>query len=292
MEEAPRSPDLLSLIATIRINIDPVAFRIGPLAVHWYGIMYVVGIAVGARVALYFAPRLGADPDDLWALLPWGIAAGLIGGRLFYVVQNDQRYYVTHPQDIFAIWQGGMAFFGAIGGALIATVVFARERHIPLWPLLDVAAVFAAVGQPFGRIGNLINGDIVGYPTHVPWGIEYLNPHTFAPAVGVAYQPAPAYEILANLVLIAVLLVLLRRTHPPGTIAVAYLAGYSITQFIVFFWRANSITALGLKQAQLTSLVTLAISVVLLWWITYRRRTNYAPPEPASPARRGPPHVA
>ena len=133
--------------------------------------------------------------------------------------------------------------------------------------LFHAAAVFAAFGQPFGRIGNIINGDIVGYPTHLPWGVVYQNAHTFAPATGVAYQPAPAYEVLANLALIAFLLMLLQRPRPTGTIAAAYLAGYSLTQFLVFFWRANSITALGLKQAQLTSIVTCGVSLVLLWWI-------------------------
>lgn len=261
-------------LATIRINIDPVAFHAGPIGVHWYGIMYVVGIVAGAFVARRFVEKLRADLSDLYDLLLWGIVAGLIGGRLFFVVQNRQSYYLHHPQDILAFWQGGMAFFGAIGGALIATVVFARARHIAVWPLLDVAAIFAAVGQPFGRVGNIVNGDIVGYATHLPWGVEYLNQHTLAPAIGVAYQPAPVYEMLANVVLLAVLLPLARRSPRAGVVAAVYLMGYSITQFVVFFWRANSITALDLKQAQLTSIVTFAISLALLWWLTLRRGTG------------------
>jgi phosphatidylglycerol:prolipoprotein diacylglycerol transferase len=244
--------------------------------VHWYGIMYVVGIAAGAYVARRYVELLGADLQDMYDLLLWGIGAGLLGGRLFYVVQNRQSYYLHHPQDILAIWQGGMAFFGAIGGALVATVVFAHVRRIPVWPLLDVAAVFAAVGQPFGRVGNIVNGDIVGYATHLPWGVAYLNQHSLAPALGVAYQPAPAYEMLANFVLLAVLLPLARRSPRPGVVAAFYLGGYSITQFVVFFWRANSITALGLKQAQLTSIVTLVASAALLWWLALRRRRGNA----------------
>jgi phosphatidylglycerol:prolipoprotein diacylglycerol transferase len=258
-----------SALAYIHINIDPIAFRLGSLVVHWYGVMYVVGITLGAIVAVRFAARLGADATQLEDLLPWGIGAGLLGGRLFFVVQNRQLWYLQHPQDILAFWQGGMAFFGAIGAALIAVFVFARARRLSPLPLLDVAAIFAAVGQPFGRIGNVINGDIVGYPTHLPWGFVYTNAHTLAPAVGVAYQPAPAYEIIANLVLIAVLLVAVTRSPRPGVIAALYLAGYAVTQFVVFFWRDNSITALGLKQAQLTSIVTLAASIVLMWWLLH-----------------------
>lgn len=269
--------DLRPDLATIRINIDPVAFHLGPIAVHWYGIMYVVGILAGAYVARRYVEKLRADLSQLYDLLLWGIGAGLVGGRLFFVVQNRQSYYLHHPQDILAFWQGGMAFFGAIAAAIVATFVFASVRHIPVWPLLDVAAVFAAAGQPFGRIGNLVNGDIVGYPTHLPWGVAYLNQHALSPALGVAYQPAPAYEILANLALLALLLPLANRSPRAGVVAAVYLAGYSVTQFMVFFWRANSITALGLKQAQLTSIVTFGVSLtLLLWLLSSRRRITHA----------------
>jgi phosphatidylglycerol---prolipoprotein diacylglyceryl transferase len=274
-------------LAAIHIDIDPVAFHLGPLGVHWYGLMYVVAITIGAMVAVRFARTLRADATQLEDLLPWGIGAGVLGGRLFFVVQNRQLYYLQHPQDIFAFWQGGMAFFGGIGAALISVFVFARARHISPWPLLDVAAIFAAVGQPFGRIGNVINGDIVGYPTHLPWGFVYENAHTLAPEIGVAYQPAPAYEILANLLLIAFLLFVVTRSPRPGVVAALYLAGYSVTQFAVFFWRDNSITALGLKQAQLTSIVTLAASLALLWWLN--RYPRPIPPLPGSTIPTTPP---
>jgi phosphatidylglycerol:prolipoprotein diacylglycerol transferase len=264
--------DLSAFVAAIRIGINPTAFKIGPLAIHWYGIMYAVAIYVGARVAKRFVPSFGADEEELWDLFPWAVAAGLVGGRLFYVVQNKQSYYLHHPQHILAFWEGGMAFFGAIIAVLLTILVFARVRRLPLLPLLDVAAIFAAVGQPIGRIGNIINGDIVGYPTSLPWGTIYTHPDSFAPELGVAYQPAAAYEILANLVLILGLWLILRRWRPAGLAAGLYLLGYSISQFVVFFWRDNSITALGLKQAQLTAVVVFFISLAFLAFI--RRRSN------------------
>lgn len=261
-------------LAAISIDVNPVAVRLGPLAVRWYGIMYVVAIVVGSRVALHYAAYFRADVETLWALLPWGIGAGLLGGRLFYVVQNRQLYYVEHPQHILAFWEGGMAFFGAVGAALVTVIVFAHRRRTPVWPLLDVAAIFAAAGQPIGRVGNLINGDIVGYPTKLPWGVAYTNPASLAPRLGVAYQPAPLYEMAANLVLILALWLVLRRWRPPGLAACLYLIGYAVTQFVVFFWRANSVTALGLKQAQLTAIVAFAAGLVLLWWVL---RNAHAP---------------
>ncbi len=267
-------------LATIIIDVDPTAFHVGGIAVHWYGIMYVVAIAIAARVCLALADRFGADVDQLWAFFPWAIAAGFLGGRLFYVAQNRQGYYLTHPGQILAFWEGGMAFFGAIILVSLTAVIFIWRNRIPALPVLDMCAIFAAVGQPFGRIGNIINGDIVGYKTDLPWGTAYTNPHSLAPALGVAYQPAAVYEILANILLLAVLWLVLRRRRVPGLAGCIYLIGYSVTQFVVFFWRANSITALGLKQAQLSSIVAFAVGLVLLWWVLNRRKEPEPTPTP------------
>jgi len=233
--------------------------------------MYVVAIYIATRVAQRFVGFFGADEDEMWGVLPWCIGAGLLGGRLYYVVQNRQGYYLAHPQHILAFTEGGMAFFGAIGAAGLAIVIYSFRRHVPLWPMLDVAAVFAAVGQPIGRIGNIVNGDIVGYATHLPWGFVYTNPHSLAPSSVVAYQPAPVYEIIANLLLLLVMWLVLRRWHPPGLAACLYLGGYAVTQFIVFFGRANSVTLLGLKQAQLAALVTFAVAIALGWFVVRPR---------------------
>ncbi len=259
-------------LAAIRIGLDPVAFKLGPVVIHWYGIMYAVAIYIGVQVAKRYVTAFRADEQVLWDFLPWAIGAGLIGGRLYYVVQNRQSYYLANPQHILAFWEGGMAFFGAIGAVLITAIVFARLNRAALLPMLDVAAVFAAVGQPIGRLGNIINGDILGSQTSLPWGTIYTNPHSFAPQLGVAYQPAAAYEILANILLLGVLWLVLHRWRPPGLAAALYVLGYSVTQFVVFFWRANSIAALGLKQAQLTAIVTLVLSLVFLAAIVVNQR--------------------
>jgi phosphatidylglycerol:prolipoprotein diacylglycerol transferase len=258
--------------AAIRIGLNPTAFKLASIPIHWYGIMYVVAICAGVLVARRYVRAFGADENDLWEVLVWAIAAGLVGGRLYYVVQNQQSYYLTHPQHILAFREGGMAFFGAVGAAALTVLIYAWLHKRPVLPMLDVAALFAAVGQPFGRVGNIINGDIVGYPTNLPWGTIYTNPHSLAPELGVAYQPAAAYEILANLLRIAALWLVLRRWRPPGLASGLYLLGYSVSQFIVFFWRSNSVTALGLKQAQLTALATLLASLAYLAVILARPR--------------------
>ncbi len=254
---------MIAMLAII-ISIDPQAFAIGPISVRWYGLMYVVGTTVGSIVVQRVAPRLGASVDDLWDLFPIALVAGLLGGRLYYVVQNQPLAYLRNPLEIIAVWHGGMAFFGAIIAITATIVLFSRVRRIEAWPLLDAVSVFAAVGQPFGRIGNIINGDVIGYATSVPWGTLYTHERAFAPTLGVAYHPAAAYAIVANLLVLGVLALVIKARLRSGVVFATYLVGYSVTQFVVFFWRANSITLLGLKQAQLTAIVVGLVGLAVL----------------------------
>jgi len=129
--------------------------------------------------------------------------------------------------------------------------------------LLDVAGLFGVVGQFFGRIGNIINGDVIGYPTTLPWGFVYANPNSFAPRHDIAYQPAALYEAITNVLLFGILWSL-RNKFKPGVLFFIYLTGYSLTQFILFFWRDNEVIFLGLKQAQLTA-IGVIISAVLIF---------------------------
>jgi phosphatidylglycerol---prolipoprotein diacylglyceryl transferase len=259
------------MLAYITIGISPVAFAIGPLAVHWYGLGYVLGIAVATWVTLPYARRRGLTEDQIWSTLTWAIVAGLIGGRLYFVVQNGFGSFLRDPISIFAIWQGGMAFYGAIFAVVAVIFYLHRRRGYPLWVLLDAGSLFAVLGQAFGRLGNIVNGDIVGYQTRLPWGTVYTNPDSLAPQLGVAYQPAAAYELIFNLLFFA-LLYRLRYAWRPGWLFVVYIAGYSAGQFGLFFLRANSVLALGLKQAQWTALVVLAADVAVAAWLWHRRQ--------------------
>ncbi len=155
--------------------------------------------------------------------------------------------------------------------------------------MLDAGALFAACAQPFARIGNLINGDIIGYPSTLPWSTVYDNPASWAcqnPAAGTCHvpvQPAAGYEILLNLLLIGVLLFLARRYRRPGMLLLTYLFGYAISQFLVFFARANTIVPLftldwGLKQAQWTSLIVLLLLIPLTLWMRRWRFARHIPP--------------
>ena len=261
----------------------PPGFQLGPLQIRFYGIAYVLAFIAGTAVASRHLERRGVPRATSNDIAFWTIVFGLIGARLYYVVQSGWWWYLTHPQHIFAIWEGGMAFFGAIFAAVIVLFVMARRHHIDFWDLLDAGVLFAAVGQPIGRLGNVMNGEILGPPSNLPWAIRYTNPATMAPHVGVAYQPANLYEALAALCILAVLLYLRRRGVPPGVLGLTYLVLYPITQLIVFNWRTDYETPAilwGLKQAQLTSLALLAfaVPVFVLAWL----RTRPRPPSPSS----------
>ena len=255
------------ILGSITIHIDPVIFQLGPFAPRWYGLMYVVGIVAGVLVARPYANQSGITNEQVETILGPAIVAGLIGGRLYFDVQNLDKMdsLITY----FAVWEGGMAFYGAIFGAALAIIVTSRLANIPLWPILDAGAIFAVVGQFFGRIGNVINGDIVGPPTELPWGFTYTHPGAlaFGRELGVAYHPAAVYEMGANVILFLILWNIRSRVPKPGMIFALYLIGYSVSQFIIFFVRTEPLLLFGLQQAQLTAIFVTYFGLLLLWWV-------------------------
>lgn len=303
--------DMSFSLSYIIINIDPV-FHIGPLAIHWYGVAYVVGIAVALWAILRYTKRLGLDTEIVYSVFWWAALAGLVGGRLYFVIQQPDLVtnYLEKPLNIIAVWQGGMAFFGAIFLGVATVAFIAWRRKLPIWLTLDIATFFAAVGQIFGRFGNLVNGDIVGYaagtlsvlpdtnacarpssapclgfisdPNVVPWATLYTNPNAFIQNT-VPVHPAAAYEMLMNIILLAIMLPLLLRLPriKMGLVSLVYLTGYALTQIIVFFWRGSEPTVpfLGtdvLKQAQWTAIFVLLamIPYAFLIWRTSRAWTQ------------------
>jgi phosphatidylglycerol:prolipoprotein diacylglycerol transferase len=193
---------------------------------------------------------------------------GIIGGRLYYVVQNNPSFYLHHPAEIIAVWQGGMAFFGAMFGGALAMAISAWRWRMPLWSLLDVGALGMTIGQAIGRVGNIINGDIVGYKTN-GWGFGPPN---------VPVQPASLYELLISLALFLLLWNLRTRIHPEGMLAMIYIVLYSVSQFFIFFLRDNIVILGGLKQAQVTSLVVIALTLPVIAYLLRKDRLA-RPPE-------------
>jgi len=263
--------------------LDPV-LQLGPLPIHWYGVGYAVAFLVGYQLIVPFAVKRGISEKTISNAFWWNIGIGLVAARLYFVIQQpDLSVFLHNPIRIIAVWEGGMAFFGAVIACPIALLVIGYRKRLPMWVVLDGAAIFATLPQAIGRIGNIINGDILGAQSNLPWAVRYTSPHTFAPQVGVAYQPAGAYELLVSLALFGIVMFVIRRGAPHGIAWIVYLAGYATSQFLLFFLRATEpVVAFGLKQAQLTSLVILLVVVPAFILVRMRYPRIFLADEPAT----------
>ena len=281
----------------ITINVDPV-LHLGPLPIHWYGIMYALAFLIAYRFGvLPYAIKRGIPKAIAEKITVWTIIFGLLGGRLYYVIQQPHLWqnYVLHPINIIAFWQGGMAFFGAIIVGFITLAICAWRYGYNPWLALDGGVLFAVVGQPIGRIGNVINGDILGAASTLPWATAYSNHNAIlqanfqlcTPAQCIAYQPAAVYEALGTICIGVILYLLVRRNVRPGVLAITYVGLYAISQLILFQFRASEPQGpLGLREAQWTSIAMLVLGVPLLylvWRRTLARFDKRSPDESATP---------
>jgi len=162
-----------------------------------------------------------------------------------------------------------MAFYGAIFGGALALLIGSWRYGMNLWSVLDLGALGMTIGQAFGRIGNIINGDIVGYPTGGRWGFVYTSQDTFAPR-NVAVQPANLYELLIAVALFILLWSIRKRVQPEGMLAMVYIVLYSVSQFLIFFVRDNVVLFHGLKQAQLTAIVVTVLTIPFILYLLRR----------------------
>src|SRR3981081_1187178 len=177
------TPSFHDALGIIRINIDP-AVHIGSLSVHWYGVMYAVAFLVAFRYGvLPHVEKRGISRAVAERALIWTIVFGLLGARLYYVIQQPNLGdYLHDPVRIIAVWEGGMAFFGAIIAGLATVTVLARRYRVSPWLVCDSAPLFAAVGQHTGRIATGINADTLAPPSNPPWATAYPNPEAFLQA--------------------------------------------------------------------------------------------------------------
>jgi len=259
----------------------PPEIDLGPVTVAWHGLLTAVGLILGMLLAERFAKARSLDPAPVLGMTVALAVAGLVGARLFYLAQAD-------PARLVRPWSGGaegFAFYGALIAGMPAAALYLRLTGRPVLRYLDVLALAFPVGMAIGRVGDLINGEHYGPPTGLPWGVTYTNPASHAPETGVAYHSGALYEIAAVSVLAVAAIVLARRLTRPGDALWLLLGAYSAARFVVFFWvRDVDVVALGLRQAQWTSLALIAAALV--GWAASRVSSD-SPPVPASPAGQG-----
>jgi len=248
----------------ITIPIDPILFSIGHFQLRWYSLIVTAAIIIGTWLAVKEAGRKGFNTEKITESVLWVVIAGLVGARLFHVLDHWSDVFAANPVRALYIWEGGLAIWGGVLGGLVATAVLARIYHWKLPRLLDAFVPGVVLAQAIGRIACVITGDAVGKPTNGPFGFAYISPNAMVPQLGVYYTPTPVYEILMNLAIFAVLWNLRKKGLKDGILTLIYLALYSFVRFFIAFTSAYKIIALGLNQAQLISVVVFAISLPLL----------------------------
>jgi len=248
----------------VTINIDPIFLNTGFLHLRWYGLIVMAAIAVGLWLTANEAERKGFKKDDVYGAALWVILGGLIGARLFHVLDHWQDVFAANPVRALYIWEGGLAIWGAVVGGLLAAALVAWHHGWRLPKLLDAAALGLVLAQAIGRVACVITGDAMGKPTDGPFGFAYTSPNAMVPQLGVYYTPMPVYEIIANLGIFALLWQLRKRNWPDGLLFLVYLSLYSIERFFLAFTSSYQIAVFGLTQSQIVALISLAIAVPLI----------------------------
>ena len=264
-------------------NIDPIAFAIGPFAVRWYALAYLVGVGLGVLYGMSLLNRRSLWKDntppfpanDLVDFAFWAVIGIVLGGRIGYVLFYNLPYYMANPAEIFALWDGGMSFHGGLIGIMAAIVFFTRSRRGNPLSGLDLVAAVGTIGLFLGRIANFINGELFGAPTDLPWGVVFPN------GGDIPRHPSQLYE--AALEGVILFLVIRYVTHVayglrrPGLVAGIFGIGYALSRILVEFVRLPD-PQIGylyggwLTMGQVLSLPILRAGVILV--IYAMRRTN------------------
>ena len=251
-------------------HIDPVAFSIGPVHVHWYGIMYLVGFAA----AWWLGQRRASWPDSLFSaeqisdLIFYGALGAVLGGRIGYVLFYDLDAYLAEPLNIFKIWQGGMSFHGGLLGVLLAMWLFARKLRLTFFQVTDFLAPLVPIGLGAGRIGNFINGELWGRVTDVPWAMVFPDPR----AGSLPRHPSQLYEAcLEGVVLFIILWLYSGKPRPTMAVSGMFLFCYGMFRFILEFARMPDaqlgFIAFGwLSMGQILSAPMVLAGAGLVWW--------------------------
>ena len=252
----------------LTFSFDPIIAQLGPFQLGWHGLFTALAVAVALWLAGYLGKRQGVPQEVIYSIATWGVIGGIIGARLFHVADHI-GFYMENPWLIPMVWEGGIAVYGAFIGGLIGGGVAAWRSHLDPWPLLDIAAPSMIVGQAIGRFGCLCNGDAWGSQAMAdcPFclAIVYTNQNDLLPAdlKGVPTYAYPAYEILAEIVLLAVLWLLRKRLRSGFTFLIAAV-GYAIIRFGLTYLRQETVIAFGLQEAQVIALISgLAATAVL-----------------------------
>jgi phosphatidylglycerol:prolipoprotein diacylglycerol transferase len=270
----------------IHIGMDPNIFTVGSFTMSWHGLFTGLAVLAAVILAVSLSKEKGIRVDDVYSTALWGIVGGIIGARLFHVI-DKWGLYRDNLWQALRFWEGGLSLYGALIGGLVFGITYAAIRKLPLGKAVDIAAPAMVLAQAIGRIGCLINGDAYGTPTSLPWGVIYTNPSAAATTIlgEPARHPVPAYEIIYDLIILAILLRLRKRFKKDWMLFLLYASLYSVGRVLFSIVRGDEAAVLGpLHQAQVISLVIMVVCIPLFIWLALRpaQRIEIANPEAKS----------
>jgi phosphatidylglycerol---prolipoprotein diacylglyceryl transferase len=267
----------------------PTGFNIGPINIHFYGILIMLGVVAATVLALRRAHLYNQDPEQAWEILPWLLIGGIIGARIWHILTPPASmveqgittyYYLTHPLDALAIWKGGLGIPGAVIGGGLAVFIYARRHKLSFLTWTDIIAPGLALAQAIGRWGNFVNQELYGAPSNLPWAI-FIDPAYRLPGYkDVAYyQPLFLYESIYDLLIMGALLITEKRYGKrlkTGYLFQFYLILYPVGRFLLEFLRLDPSNVGGLNINQtLMAVIAISSTAVLIW----RMRTPVKPNE-------------
>ncbi len=269
-------------------QIDPVALSLGPLSIHWYGLMYLLGFVLFILLGRYRIKKNTPSiftHDMLDDALFYGMLGVILGGRLGHVLFYQLNYYLQHPLQIFAIWEGGMSFHGGFVGVFIAMVFFARKYRLRWLTVTDFIVPLVPLGLGTGRIGNFINAELWGRPTDVPWGMVFPYVDELPRHPSQLYQFA--FEGLALFILIWLYSA---KPRPVGAVSAIFMIGYGIFRSFAEFYREPEdgfmgVLTWGISMGQWLSLPMILLGASLLIW-SYRQTNNQKINKPTEKKRK------
>ncbi len=272
-------------------------FHLGPLTVHLYGVILMLGAVAGAYLASQEARRKGLNPEHVWDSLTYVILGGVIGARLWHILTPPPsmvamgittHYYLTHPLEAIAVWKGGLGIPGAVLGGLLAFYGYARIKRLDFAQWIDLTAPGLALGQAIGRWGNYVNQELYGAPTDLPWKL-YIDPQHRLPGYEQVayYHPLFLYESLWNLFNMGLLLWVSRRFEDrlrKGDVFLLYLLTYAVGRFFLEYLRLDA-SRIGTLNANQTLMAVVGLGAAGLLFL---RHSPWWPqrPTPASPRPR------
>ena len=267
---------------------DPIAIQIGPLAVHWYGLMYVLAFALfiilgRVRIKQPHIAVLGWKKEDLDDMLFYGMLGVVIGGRLGEVLFYRPEYFMHNPLEIFMVWHGGMSFHGGFLGVILAMYLWSRKAGRNLFDVLDFIAPLVPLGYAAGRLGNFINAELPGRiaPDSLPWAMQW-------PGIPYPVHPSPIYQMLVDGILVFIILWLYaRKQRPRMAVGAMFTLLYGCARFFTEYFRTPDweVVWLGvpITSGQMLSLPMIVGAIALLVW-AYKSQVMGTPPTKARPA--------